>query len=189
MGKPISVIGNMHTCPMTEGWKVHVGGPISGPGVPGVFIDGKPVAVVGDNCICTGGSAPDKIITGCPGVLVDGKPVAWLGSQTAHGGIVTEGIPGVTISGGFPEKADNPEKLEPRIFNLKWKKEEVIINRGDPKETFILSADTVGYEDGESITLTIFKEGEEEVMAEVTGTVKNGRLEAEWSPERIEKEK
>lgn len=35
----------------------HVGGPVSGPGVPTVLIDGKPAAVMGDMCVCA--SPPD----------------------------------------------------------------------------------------------------------------------------------
>ncbi len=41
-------ITDMHFCPMSEGPKPHVGGPIVGPGVPSVIIGGLPAAAVGD---------------------------------------------------------------------------------------------------------------------------------------------
>ncbi|MCD8178993.1 MAG: PAAR domain-containing protein [Tannerellaceae bacterium] len=101
-GKPIATIGSMHVCPMVTGVTPHVGGPIIGPGVPGVLINEKPIAVIGDTCTCTG--PPDVIVTGCPGVLINGKPVAIVGSMTARGGQIIEGVPGVTISSSAPMK-------------------------------------------------------------------------------------
>ncbi|MCA1745687.1 MAG: PAAR domain-containing protein [Bacteroidales bacterium] len=49
-GKPIAIVGSMHVCPMCSGIVPHVGGPISGPGSPNVFINGKPAALMGDMC-------------------------------------------------------------------------------------------------------------------------------------------
>lgn len=40
MSKFASVVGDMHTCPMSDGPKPHVGGPILPPGAPTVFIGG-----------------------------------------------------------------------------------------------------------------------------------------------------
>lgn len=94
--KQIATVGSMHTCPMVTGTTPHVGGPIIGPGIPGVLINGQPVAVLGDQCTCVG--PPDMIVTACPGVLINGKPVATVGSMTAHGGQIITGVPGVTIS-------------------------------------------------------------------------------------------
>lgn len=95
-GKKVATVGANHICPMVSGTTPHVGGPVVGPGSPGVFIDGQPVAVVGDTCVCNG--PPDVIVQGCPGVLIDGKPIVVEGCMTAHGGVVVEGVPGVTIS-------------------------------------------------------------------------------------------
>jgi len=106
--------------------------------------------------------------------------------MTEHGGAVVEGVPGVTISGGFPVRADNPEKLEPRIFNLQWRKNDKIIREGQFEEKYILSADTVGYEEGEEVILKIYEEGKEEPIDEVIGIVKNSRVEAEWEPKAEE---
>lgn len=100
--KLIATVGCMHVCPMVTGITPHVGGPIIGPGVPGVFIDGQPIAVLGDQCTCVG--PPDTIVTACPGVLVDGKPVVTVGSMTAHGGQVVTGVPGVSIGSVTPMK-------------------------------------------------------------------------------------
>src|SRR5690554_6714102 len=94
-GKPVATIGSMHVCPLVTGYIPHVGGPVSGPGMPGVTINGQPIAVMGDMCTCV--APPDTIVQGCPGVTVNGKPVATMGSMTAHGGQITVGVPGVTV--------------------------------------------------------------------------------------------
>ena len=73
----------------------HVGGPITGPGVPTVLIGGMPASVVGDMCVCVG--PPDVIIKGSVTVLIGGRPAAQMGSSTAHGGSVVLGCPTVLI--------------------------------------------------------------------------------------------
>jgi uncharacterized Zn-binding protein involved in type VI secretion len=96
VGKPAARVGDMHTCPMVDpGPKPHVGGPITGPGVPTVFIGGQPAAVVGDMATCTG--PPDSIIMGSTGVFIGGKPAARMGDNTAHGGVIVAGCPTVLI--------------------------------------------------------------------------------------------
>jgi uncharacterized Zn-binding protein involved in type VI secretion len=106
-GKPIATIGSMHVCPMCSGIVPHVGGPVTGPGMPGVTINGQPIAVMGDMCTCAG--PPDMIAQGCPGVTINGKPIATVGSMTAHGGQIVQGIPGATISPSKP----TPNKTMP----------------------------------------------------------------------------
>ena len=96
MGTPAARVGDMHTCPMSDGPKPHVGGPIIGPGVPTVLIGNMPAAVVGDMCTCVS-PAPDTILMGSTSVLIGGKPAARMGDQTAHGGIITVGFPQVLI--------------------------------------------------------------------------------------------
>lgn len=44
----------------------------------------------------------------------------------------------------------------------------------------ILSADTVGYEEGEAVKIEIFKKETEELIDEVEGIVSEGRVEIEW---------
>lgn len=73
----------------------HVGGPITGPGVPTVLIGGVPAAVMGDMCTCVG--PPDTIVLGSTGVFIGGKPAARMGDQCAHGGTIVVGCPTVLI--------------------------------------------------------------------------------------------
>ena len=98
MPGPAATVGSMHVCPMLNPGvppPPHVGGPVSGPGVPTVLIGGKPAAVMGDMCTCAG--PPDTIVMGVPNVLIGGKPAATMGSMTAHGGTITVGDPTVLI--------------------------------------------------------------------------------------------
>src|SRR5512133_930469 len=98
MGKPAARLTDMHTCPMvTPGVPPvpHVGGPITGPGVPTVIIGGMPAAVMGDMCTCVG--PPDTIILGSMGVMIGGKPAARMGDFTVHGGTIAVGCPTVLI--------------------------------------------------------------------------------------------
>lgn len=215
--KQIATVGSAHTCPMVTGTTPHVGGAIIGPGVPGVFIDGQPVAVLGDMCTCAG--PPDTIVTACPGVLIDGKPVATVGSMTAHGGQVTVGVPGVTISSvakkpavmplkkiPFPkisflslvvapklvtlakqkqkevkECVEQKDDKEPRIFNLQWRREDIVINESKVGAKVFLTADTWGLDDGEIVEFDIYLPGEEEKHLEkISGKVADNHVEIEW---------
>lgn len=101
MPGPAATVGSMHVCPMLNPGTPpppHVGGPVSGPGVPTVLIGGKPAAVMGDMCTCAG--PPDTIVQGEATVLIGGKPAATMGSMTAHGGSITVGEPTVLIGTG-----------------------------------------------------------------------------------------
>lgn len=90
-------ISDMHVCPMVTGVVPHVGGPITGPGVPTVIIGNMPAAVVGDILVCVG--PPDTIVKGSISVFIGGKPAARQGDLTAHGGVVVAGFPQVQIGG------------------------------------------------------------------------------------------
>ena len=94
---PAARLTDMHVCPMVTGVVPHVGGPITGPGVPTVVIANMPAAVVGDMCVCTG--PPDTIIKGSATVLIGGMPAARMGDSTAHGGTIVLGAPTVMIGG------------------------------------------------------------------------------------------
>ncbi len=100
-GQPIATVGSMTVCPLCSGTVPHVGGPIAGPGMPGVTINGQAVAVMGDICTCVG--PPATIVQGCPGITINGTPVAMVGSMTSHGGQVMAGVPGVTIGASVPD--------------------------------------------------------------------------------------
>jgi len=62
-----------------------------------VLIGGTPAATVGMMCVCVG--PPDAIVMGSVTVLINGKPAARMGDQTAHGGVITLGMPTVMIGG------------------------------------------------------------------------------------------
>ncbi|MDU1906688.1 MAG: hypothetical protein E6772_18135, partial [Dysgonomonas sp.] len=105
-----------------------------------------------------------------------------VGSMTEHGGAVVEGVPGVTISGGFPVRADNPEKLEPRIFNLRWMKGKHLIQSDFLNEDVIFRASTVGFEDGEKVDLKLYND-EGELIVETAVNVKDGEIELAFTVE------
>ncbi len=94
---PAARLTDMHTCPLFNGPSPHVGGPITGPGVPNVLIGGVPAAVAGDICVCAG--PPDSIIMGSSTVFIGGRPAARIGDLTAHGGVIIQGFPVVMIGG------------------------------------------------------------------------------------------
>ena len=93
---PAARVGDMHTCPLSDGPKPHVGGPILPPGMPTVLIAKMPAARVGDMCTCVG--PPSTIVMGSSKVMIGGMPAARMGDSTAHGGVITLGAPTVMIS-------------------------------------------------------------------------------------------
>jgi uncharacterized Zn-binding protein involved in type VI secretion len=93
---PAARVGDMHTCPLSDGPKPHVGGPILPPGASTVLIGGMPAARVGDVCTCTG--PPDMIAMGSSRVMIGGQPAARMGDTTAHGGVIVVGAPTVLIN-------------------------------------------------------------------------------------------
>lgn len=92
---PAARVGDMHTCPMSDGPKPHVGGPILPPCCPTVIIGMMPAARVGDMATCVG--PPDSIAMGSMTVMIGGMPAARLGDMTVHGGVITLGCPTVQI--------------------------------------------------------------------------------------------
>jgi uncharacterized Zn-binding protein involved in type VI secretion len=103
MGKPAARIGDFHSCPAaTPGTPPipHVGGPVVSASF-NVITGKKPQARVTDKCVCVG--PPDVIVRGSATVLVNKLPAARMGDNTAHGGVITVGMPTVLIgdkSGG-----------------------------------------------------------------------------------------
>jgi uncharacterized Zn-binding protein involved in type VI secretion len=92
----VSLMGHHHTCPAVTVFVPHVGGPIAS-GNPSLTVNGIPVALVGDTCICAAGG-PDTIISGSSMLTVNGIPVAKVGSTTSHGGMIVQGDSGLTVS-------------------------------------------------------------------------------------------
>ena len=107
MDKPVARLGDMHTCPMIEGPKPHVGGPVASSGAPTVFAENMPIAVVGDSVTCNG--ALDTILIGSSTVFACNKPVARMGDSTVHGGVIVAGAPLVLVGDpGSPPTMDKP---------------------------------------------------------------------------------
>lgn len=226
--KQIVTVTLNHICPMVTGVTPHVGGPIIGPGCPGVLVDGTPVSLMGDACVCCG--PPDMIAQGYPGVMVDGIPVVVQNCMTAHGGTIPMGVPGVTIGSATPiepmtmhitripfpkirvidkigaivsgnskrlkQATDNQNDLrkktfreEPAIYNVRWVKEEVRTDEGFIKHKITIVADTVGFDDGETVTFTVSPEyvnpgcGKQPQDMDLQGTVKDSCVTAEWTVE------
>jgi uncharacterized Zn-binding protein involved in type VI secretion len=96
---PAARVNDNHICPMQTPAIIpipHVGGPILGPGVPNVLIEGIPASVVGDVCVCVG--PPSAVMKGSMGVLIAGRAAARVGDPTMHGGtILPPGAPTVII--------------------------------------------------------------------------------------------
>jgi len=97
---PAARVTDLHTCPLSDGPKPHVGGPILPPCSLDVIIGGLPAARVGDKALCAG--PPDVIVTGCPTVLINGMLAARVTDMTAHGGVITTGCPTVLICDSSP---------------------------------------------------------------------------------------
>ncbi|MEM6719508.1 MAG: PAAR domain-containing protein [Bacteroidota bacterium] len=98
---PAARLTDFHECPMetpaVPSPIPHVGGPITGPGIPTVLIGGLVAAVVGDMLVCVG--PPDTIIEGSATVMIGGMPAARMGDSTAHGGTILLGDFTVMIGG------------------------------------------------------------------------------------------
>lgn len=108
MGKPAARVSDVHVCPMVDGVKPHVGGPVlPAASVPTVLIEGLPAAVQGTMCQCAG--PPDVIVMGSPAVLIGGRPAARMGDMTAHGGNIVKGALTVLIGEGGSAAAGNSQ--------------------------------------------------------------------------------
>lgn len=98
---PAARVTDMHSCPMqtpaVPAPIPHVGGPVTGPGMPNVLIGGMPAACLGDMLVCVG--PPDVIAKGSATVTIGGRPAARMGDSTAHGGSIVLGFPTVMIGG------------------------------------------------------------------------------------------
>ena len=226
MPGPAATIGSMHVCPMLNPGvppPPHVGGPVSGPGVPTVLIGGKPAAVMGDMCVCAG--PPDTIVQGEATVLIGGKPAATMGSMTAHGGSITVGEPTVLIGTGgsgatavtpikripFPKistllkveaavtgrgatldeaeakqqeimEAAESNEGEPRIYNVRWIKEDAEISYSKELKEVEIEASVSNIKDGETISFTIEREqaNGDIIKKELSGKVENGEVRVSW---------
>ena len=87
---PAARLADMHTCPMVDGLKPHVGGPILPACAPRVLLGFMPAARVGARATCVGPP-------GSPTVLIGNMMAARLGDLTVHGGVIVQGFPTVMI--------------------------------------------------------------------------------------------
>jgi len=94
---PAARLSDMHTCPMFDGPKPHVGGPILPPCCPTVMIGNLPAARATDMATCVG--PPDAIAMGSTSVMIGGLPAARMGDPTVHGGVIVLGCFTVIIGG------------------------------------------------------------------------------------------
>lgn len=91
---PAARLSDPHVCPLSDGPKPHVGGPIT-MGSATVLIGFLPAARVGDMATCIG--PPDTIALGSFTVMINFMPAARLGDTTAHGGKIVMGMPTVNV--------------------------------------------------------------------------------------------
>lgn len=78
---PVSRLTDLHACPIP----LHGITPLMSAS-PTVYVNGLPVARIGDRSACGA-----VIVTGFVNILVDGRPMAHIGSLTSHGGGIVTG--------------------------------------------------------------------------------------------------
>ena len=183
--KQVVTINTMHTCPMTTGNTPHVGGPIIGPGCSTATLNGIPIALQGDKCICAAGGQ-DVILQGCPTATINGVPIALQGSPTAHGGTIPAGVPGAVIISKNTSVLEAGAEGEPAVYNLQWKKEDLIVQETKVEKVVTLVADTRNISDGEEVVVKVHTkepDGGSTVVAELKGIVENNQVKVDWKVE------
>ncbi|EKY18412.1 PAAR domain-containing protein, partial [Capnocytophaga sp. oral taxon 324] len=183
--KQVVTINTMHTCPMTTGNTPHVGGPIIGPGCSTATLNGIPIALQGDKCICAAGGQ-DVILQGCPTATINGVPIALQGSPTAHGGTIPAGVPGAVIISKNTSVLEAGAEGEPAVYNLQWKKEDLIVQETKVEKVVTLVADTRNISDGEEVVIKVHTkepDGGSTVVAELKGIVENNQVKVDWKVE------
>ena len=188
--KQVVTINTMHTCPMTTGNTPHVGGPIIGPGCSTATLNGIPIALQGDKCICAAGGQ-DVILQGCPTATINGVPIALQGSPTAHGGTIPAGVPGAVIISKNTSVLEAGAEGEPAVYHLQWVKEEQIIRNSKIEKVVTLVADTRNIPNGEEVTVKVHtpeQDGGSSMLTELKGIVKDNQVQVEWKVEQKEED-
>ena len=186
--KQVVTINTMHTCPMTTGNTPHVGGPIIGPGCSTATLNGIPIALQGDKCICAAGGQ-DVILQGCPTATINGVPIALQGSPTAHGGTIPAGVPGAVIISKNTSVLEAGAEGEPAVYNLQWVKEEQIIRNSKIEKVVTLVADARNIPNGEEVTVKVHtpeQDGGSSMLTELKGIVQDNQVQVEWKVEQKE---
>ena len=188
--KQVVTINTMHTCPMTTGNTPHVGGPIIGPGCSTATLNGIPIALQGDKCICAAGGQ-DVILQGCPTATINGVPIALQGSPTAHGGTIPAGVPGAVIITKNTSVLGSGAEGEPAVYNLQWVKEEQIIRNSKIEKVVTLVADARNIPNGEEVTVKVHtpeQDGGSSMLTELKGIVQDNQVQVEWNVEQKEED-
>ena len=188
--KQVVTINTMHTCPMTTGNTPHVGGPVIGPGCSTATLNGIPIALQGDKCICAAGGQ-DVILQGCPTATINGVPIALQGSPTAHGGTIPAGVPGAVIITKNTSVLEAGAEGEPAVYNLQWVKEEQIIRNSKIEKVVTLVADARNIPNGEEVTVKVHtpeQDGGSSMLTELKGIVKDNQVQVEWKVEQKEED-
>jgi len=188
--KQVVTINTMHTCPMTTGNTPHVGGPIIGPGCSTATLNGIPIALQGDKCICAAGGE-DVILQGCPTATINGVPIALQGSPTAHGGTIPAGVPGAVIISKNTSVLEAGAEGEPAVYNLQWVKEEQIIRNSKIEKVVTLVADARNIPNGEEVTVKVHtpeQDGGSSMLTELKGIVQDNQVQVEWKVEQNEED-
>lgn len=190
-GKPAAVMGDNCVC---------VGPPdVIAQGEATVLIGGKPAVTVG-------------AMTAHGGSITAGEPTVLIGTGSRGGATATmarKKIPfpkikiinkTIAVASGngktLKEAQTNQEKLkkaaestegEPKIYGIRWLKDEAHTKESMVETVTKVSARTRNIPDGETITFKINipseTEGGEPKIIEVTGTVQNNKVESEWTSE------
>lgn len=120
---PAARVGDMHMCPMvTPGLPPvpHVGGPVLPPGGLTVLIGGPPAARMSDMAFCVG--PPDVIAMGSVNVHVGNMMQSRQTDATAHGGLITVGLPTVLVGGPAIVMAGTADVTDARLVALEFTK-------------------------------------------------------------------
>ena len=92
--------GDAVVCPLSDGPKPHVGGPVTPvTAVLTVLLGGQPAAVANGapgGIVCVS-PAPNGIASGSTTVLIGGFPAARVGDPSLHGGPITPGPGCLTV--------------------------------------------------------------------------------------------
>lgn len=116
-----------HACPQ----KGHSVNTISS-GSDDVFINGLPVARVGDSTSCGA-----TIVTGSSTVFINGKPAALFGSATSHGGVIISGSGNVLIGDSY-----SPDFSSVESFNSYNQHFQFVDANGKPASVFTYLIET-----------------------------------------------
>ena len=98
-GRPVTLKGHMHVCPMVNpGPRPHVGGPVVSTRQTFVCVEGVPIATIGDKCLCSGvPTTLDGISSGSSIASISGRRIARFADGCSHGGRLVQGVPWLTF--------------------------------------------------------------------------------------------